>query len=127
MNAKCQKAIQTKLAKGLLDMIILEQLEKESMHGYQLITTIRKSFGVYFGPSTIYPLLAQLEKKGQLQSVWNMTGDRPRKEYKLTEEGKSLLSMTEMTLAMICQQMNPEKAPKPQTMNFVMALKTINH
>ena len=32
-----QKQIQTKLTKGLLDMIILQYLEKESMHGYQLI------------------------------------------------------------------------------------------
>jgi hypothetical protein len=30
-----QKQIQTKLTKGLLDMIILQYLEKESMHGYQ--------------------------------------------------------------------------------------------
>jgi Transcriptional regulator PadR-like family len=52
-----QKETQTKLTKGLLDMIILEYLNKESMHGYQVITKIRKEFGIYFGPSTIYPLL----------------------------------------------------------------------
>ncbi len=32
-----------------------------------------KTYGVYFGPSTIYPLLALLEKKGYVKSVWNMT------------------------------------------------------
>jgi hypothetical protein len=51
-----QKEIQTKLTKGLLDMIILQFLDQEPMHCYQLITKIRKNFGVYFGPSTIYPL-----------------------------------------------------------------------
>jgi hypothetical protein len=35
----------------------------QPMHGYQIITKIRKTFGVYFGPSTIYPLLGALEKK----------------------------------------------------------------
>ena len=55
MNNDNKKQAQTKLTKGLLDMIILQYLEDESMHGYQLITTIRKGFGVYFGPSTIYP------------------------------------------------------------------------
>ena len=58
-----QKETQTKLTKGLLDMIILQYLDKESMHGYQLITKIRKGFGVYFGPSTVYPLLGLTGEK----------------------------------------------------------------
>ena len=37
-------------------MIILQFLDQEPMHGYQVITKIRKNFGVYFGPSTVYPL-----------------------------------------------------------------------
>jgi PadR family transcriptional regulator, regulatory protein PadR len=108
LNAKIVKETQTKLAKGLLDTIILEQLQKESLHGYQLITNIRKGFGVYFGPSTIYPLLGQLEKKGYVQSAWNMTSDRPRKEYTLTQQGKSLLSITENTLMMMCQRLTQQ-------------------
>jgi DNA-binding PadR family transcriptional regulator len=99
------KQIQTKLTKGLLDMIILQYLEKESMHGYQVITTIRKGFGVYFGPSTIYPLLGALEKKGYVKSTWNMDAQRPRKIYELTNEGKNLLHYTENTLNLICKNM----------------------
>ena len=100
-----QKEAQTKLTKGLLDMIILQYLEQESMHGYQLITKIRKSFGVYFGPSTVYPLLGLLEKKGYVKSAWNMDSERPRKVYKLTNEGKNLLSFTESSLNLICKNM----------------------
>jgi PadR family transcriptional regulator, regulatory protein PadR len=100
-----QKQIQTKLTKGLLDMIILQYLEKESMHGYQVISKIRKGFGVYFGPSTIYPLLGSLEKKGYVKSVWNMNTQRPRKVYELTNEGKNLLNYTENTLNLICKNM----------------------
>jgi PadR family transcriptional regulator PadR len=98
-----QKEVQTKLTKGLLDTIILQYLSKESMHGYQLITTIRKSFGIYFGPSTIYPLLGQLEKKGYVKSSWNMDSERPRKVYSLTNDGKSLLSFVESSLNLICK------------------------
>jgi PadR family transcriptional regulator PadR len=105
MNTNNQKQAQTKLTKGLLDMIILQYLENESMHGYQLITKIRKSFGVYFGPSTIYPLLGLLEKKGYLKSLWNMDSERPRKVYTLTTEGKDVLSFTESSLNMICKSM----------------------
>lgn len=105
MNPNNQKEAQTKLTKGLLDMIILQYLENESMHGYQLITKIRKGFGVYFGPSTVYPLLGLLEKKGYVKSLWNMDSERPRKVYTLTKEGKDVLSFTESSLNMICKNM----------------------
>jgi len=108
MNAKNQKETQTKLTKGLLDMIILQHLEKEDMYGYQLITSIRKNFGVYFGPSTIYPLLGQLEKKGNLTSTWHMDSERPHKVYQLTSQGKELLNATQNALVMICQRISPE-------------------
>jgi DNA-binding PadR family transcriptional regulator len=100
-----QKETQTKLTKGLLDMIILEYLQQEPMHGYQLITKIRKAFGVYFGPSTVYPLLGALEKKGYLSSTWNMDTDRPRKVYQISNDGKSVLSFTENSLNAICRSM----------------------
>ena len=105
MNINNQKEAQTKLTKGLLDMIILQYLEHESMHGYQLITTVRKGFGIYFGPSTVYPLLGLLEKKGYVKSTWNMDAERPRKVYTLTNEGKDVLNFTENSLNLICKNM----------------------
>ena len=105
MNINNQKEAQTKLTKGLLDMIILQYLEHESMHGYQLIIKIRKSFGVYFGPSTVYPLLGLLEKKGYVKGIWNMDAERPRKVYNLTNEGKDVLNFTENSLNLICKTM----------------------
>jgi PadR family transcriptional regulator PadR len=106
MNNNYQKETQTKLTKGLLDMIVLQYLDKESMHGYQLITKIRKGFGVYFGPSTIYPLLGTLEKKGFVNSEWNMNSERPRKIYSLTSNGQSMLDFTEESLNLICRKIS---------------------
>ena len=100
-----QKEVQSKLTKGLLDLIVLQLLDAQPMHGYQIITKIRKNFGVYFGPSTVYPLLSLLEKKGQVESTWNMKGQRPRKVYELTNQGKSVLNFTENSLNMICKKM----------------------
>jgi PadR family transcriptional regulator PadR len=102
--ANAQKEVQTKLAKGLLDLIILQYLNLQPMHGYQVITKIRKSFGVYFGPSTIYPFMAQLEKKGYIKSHWNMDSERPRKVYTLTHDGKVMLNFTEDSLNLLCQK-----------------------
>ncbi len=121
MNIKNQKETQVKLAKGLLDMIILQHLQKQSMHGYQLITSIRKDFGVYFGPSTIYPLLGLMEKKGVVQSSWNMTTQRPRKIYQLTNQGKELLHATQNSLLMICQKISPEITLKTQVSPPILA------
>ncbi|NLE05129.1 MAG: PadR family transcriptional regulator [Crenarchaeota archaeon] len=103
-----QKEIQTKLTKGLLDMIILQFLDQEPMHGYQVITKIRKSFGVYFGPSTVYPLLNTLEKKGYVKSEWNMDSERPRKVYVLTGDGQTVLNFTEGSLNLICKTLSSD-------------------
>ena len=100
------KEVQVKLMKGLLDMVVLQFLNSQPMHGYQIITKIRKTFGVYFGPSTIYPLLGTLEKKGFCKSEWNMSTERPRKVYKLTTEGQSLLNFTEDSLNFICRKIS---------------------
>jgi PadR family transcriptional regulator, regulatory protein PadR len=105
MTNNCQKEIQTKLAKGLLDMIVLQLIDSQPMHGYQVITKIRKTFGIYFGPSTVYPLLATLEKKGYLKSEWNMASEKPRKVFTITTVGQTMLKFTENSLGLICRTM----------------------
>jgi DNA-binding PadR family transcriptional regulator len=98
--------VEAKLMKGLLDLVILNYLRVSSMHGYQIISSIRKNFGVYFGPSTVYPLLNTLETKGYIKSQWDLGNDRPRKVYSLTIEGEKLLSFTESSLSHICQKLS---------------------
>ena len=102
------KNIQAKLTKGLLDLIILQLLDNNPMHGYQIITKIRKTFGVYFGPSTIYPLLNTLEKKGLVKSEWNMTFERPRKIYSLTSNGQNMLNFSEESIKLICRKITAQ-------------------
>ena len=99
------REVQIKLMRGLLDLVILQFLKVEPMHGYRVITNIRSNFGVYFGPSTIYPLLGVLEKKGYIRSQWDLNNDRPRKVYSLTPEGDNLLNGTEESLNSICRRL----------------------
>jgi PadR family transcriptional regulator, regulatory protein PadR len=99
-----QKEVQVKLAKGLLELIILQMLNTQPVHGYEVITNIRKSYGVYFGPSTIYPLLSTLEKKKYVKSKWDMTKERPRKVYQITCDGQAVLSFSENSLNLLCQK-----------------------
>ena len=61
MNGFTIKKVDKQLTKGLLDLIVLGMLKNQSIHGYGIISGIRKNFGIYFGPSTIYPFLKNLE------------------------------------------------------------------
>jgi DNA-binding PadR family transcriptional regulator len=104
--ADLENDVQQKLIKGLLDYIVLRFLNARQMHGYELISAIKKAFNVYFGPSTVYPLLATLEQKGYISSHWDMGNDRPRKIYTLTSKGNNSLVFTEDTLNVITQKLN---------------------
>ena len=106
MNNQTIRKAEIKLVRGLLDLVVLGLLKENNLHGYGIITSIRKNFGVYFGPSTVYPLLGELEKKGTIKSEWDMTHDRPRKVYALTADGKSLLVGAEESLYQICNRLN---------------------
>ena len=100
------REVEIKLMRGLLDLIILQFLKTKPMHGYNIITSIRKNFGVYFGPSTIYPLLGVLEEKGYIKSQWNLKCERPKKVYSLTPDGTTLLKGTEESLNHICRKLS---------------------
>jgi len=105
MNGLKLRKIQTKLMRGLLDFVVLRFLGSHPMHGYQIITDLRRNFGVYFGPSTIYPLLSDLEEKGYIESCWDTENDRPRKVYSVTPQGSELLNYTEDSLNQIYRKL----------------------
>lgn len=91
IDSNAAKAVRDHILKGLLDLIVLQFLSGQPMHGYQIITKIRKTFSTYYGPSTIYPLLCSMERKGYVTSQWSMVGERPRKTYTITPKGQNLL------------------------------------
>lgn len=105
MNHKARE-VQIKLMRGLLDLVVLQYLRAHPMHGYQVISSLRKNFGVYFGPSTIYPLLSTLEGKGYIKSQWDLQNERPRKVYTITPQGLDLLACTEESLVHIYRKLS---------------------
>ncbi len=105
VNGFAMKQVDKGLTKGMLDLVVLGLLKTNSMHGYGIIMSIRKNFGIYFGPSTVYPFLKGLEKKGYIKSQWDMKNDRPRKEYSLTPKGDSFLVGAEQSLRTFCHRL----------------------
>jgi PadR family transcriptional regulator PadR len=95
------KDFKLSVVRALLPHIILERLNVEPAHGYKLIRLIRKRCGVYFGPSTVYPLLNRLEDEGYVTSEWVLNGERPQKVYKITAKGKAFLGQTTAELTLL--------------------------
>jgi DNA-binding PadR family transcriptional regulator len=108
-----------KLMRGLLDLVVLQFLRAQPMHGYQIITSLRKQFGVYFGPSTIYPLLSVLEENGYIKSHWDLENDRPRKVYGITSQGTELLGCTEDSLTHIYRKLSISASRGPIVGNML--------
>jgi len=83
------------LKKGSAELLILSLLEHESRHGYELCKQIeaRSRGAVTFNVASLYPVLYRLEKRGWAEGRWvEKPGQRRRRYYRLTTEGKRILA-----------------------------------
>lgn len=79
------------LYKGSLSTIILKLLgDNGRMYGYQITQEVKKISGGEFTitEGALYPMLHRLEGEGLLDVEMEMTGNRMRKYYSLTKNGK---------------------------------------
>ncbi len=88
------------LQKGSAGMIVLALLEARPRHGYEIAALIESQSGsqLQFHVSSLYPLLYRLERKGWLEGRWvEKAGERRRRFYKLTREGRKALAAQRRT------------------------------
>src|ERR1044071_7004852 len=88
------------LKKGSAELLILSLLESRPRHGYDISKLIEaRSGGVLkFNVASLYPLLYRLEKRGWIEGRWvEKAGQRRRRHYKLTPEGKKVLAAQRST------------------------------
>jgi PadR family transcriptional regulator PadR len=82
------------LLKGTLDMLILQTLTVQPMHGYAVAQHIERLSGDVLAveQGSLYPALERLQKKGWVTSKWGAspTGRRAR-YYTLTTAGRRQL------------------------------------
>ena len=76
-----RKKLAIKFVRADLEEIFLSRVLKGPVHGYSFIAEVKDRYGVFFGPSTIYPLINSLEENGYVSSQWRTDTERPRKEY----------------------------------------------
>ena len=92
-NTKYQNRIE--LLQGTLDMLILQALQREPMHGYAIAQVIRSRSGDVLTVETgsLYPALHRLERQKWVKSEWKLTESKQRaKYYQLTALGKKQLT-----------------------------------
>lgn len=86
------------LTKGTLQPIILKLVNsREKMYGYEITQEVKKmtSGKIDISEGALYPILHKLEAKGVLDTEKVYIGKRVRKYYKVTKEGKQMV--TEVT------------------------------
>jgi transcriptional regulator len=82
------------LKKGSAELLILSLVEARPRHGYEISKLIENRSGgsLSFHVASLYPLLYRLEKRGWIKGQWvEKAGQRRRRYYKLTPEGKKVL------------------------------------
>ena len=83
------------LKKGSAELLILSLVEFQARHGYEIgkLIELRSGGSLSFRVASLYPLLYRLEKRGWIQGRWvEKPGQRRRRYYRLTEEGRKVLS-----------------------------------
>jgi DNA-binding PadR family transcriptional regulator len=71
---------------------ILTILYEGPAHGYSIINRFKKRVKKEVSPSLVYPFLQQLEEKGFVTHTIQPVGEKERKIFELTQEGKTLCS-----------------------------------
>jgi PadR family transcriptional regulator, regulatory protein PadR len=86
------------ILRGTLDLLILNAVAGEPMHGYGIAAAIGAATGerLRVQEGVLYPTLRKLEARGDLASAWGRTeSGRDARYYELTARGRRQLRAQE--------------------------------
>ena len=81
--------------KGSADLLILALINEQALHGYDIARQIEERSGgtLQFTLASLYATLYRLEERGLLRGRWvERAGQRRRRYYRITENGKAILT-----------------------------------
>lgn len=84
----------TDLMQGTLELLILNTLARESMHGYGIVQRIHEAAQdlLKVEDGSLYPALYRMEERGLIKSEWGVSeNNRRAKFYTLTRTGRKKL------------------------------------
>jgi transcriptional regulator len=94
------RALDRELKRGSAELLILSLLDARPRHGYDLSKLIETRSGGHlrFHIDSLYPLLYRLEERDWIKGTWvEKAGERRRRVYKLTAEGRRVLASQRRT------------------------------
>ncbi|KYH40178.1 MAG: PadR-like family transcriptional regulator [Candidatus Bathyarchaeota archaeon B26-2] len=103
--------IRKRLVRSLMDILILDELKKRSLSGYDITLLIHKSFNFPVSPGSVYSVLYSLEREGLIRGF--LRGKK--RVYMLTSKGEmavdAVLNMNRRILYLISRIL-PEENPE---------------
>lgn len=90
-----EQPIDREWKKGSAELLILSLLDPLPRHGYEIGKLIeqRSRGALRFHAASLYPLLYRLEERGWIEGRWiEKSGQRRRRYYQLTAEGRKVLA-----------------------------------
>src|SRR6476646_5904732 len=109
MTDNHSRVLDRELKKGSAELLILSLIEARPRHGYEISKLIesRSDGTIKFNIASLYPLLYRLEKRGWIKGRWiEKAGERRRRYYRLTTEGKKILRAQRSTWAAFVAAIN---------------------
>ena len=84
----------SQLRKGAAELAVLACLERTESYGLDLLERVVADGGLALTEGTLYPLLHRLQRDGKIESRWveDEGASHPRKYYRLTDDGATLLA-----------------------------------
>lgn len=81
------------IRRGALSLAILATILGGESYGYNIMKRLSQEeyTALQVEPSTTYPLLRRLEKRGILEGKWSETSGKRRRLYFVTQEGRTVL------------------------------------
>src|SRR5580698_6479942 len=89
-----RKPEQRDLFRGALEMMVLQSLLRQPMHGYALVQYIKQRSNqlLQVEEGSLYPALQRLLKEGLLKAEWEISAsNRKVRTYRITAAGKKHL------------------------------------
>ena len=94
------RRLDRELKKGSAELLILSLVEDQPRHGYDISKLIDQRSGgrLKFHVASLYPLLYRLEERAWIAGKWlERAGQRRRRYYRLTAEGRRVLARQRTT------------------------------
>jgi DNA-binding PadR family transcriptional regulator len=76
-----------RIVRDFLDILILAELQKGPMSGYDVIGFVHDKYRLLISSGTVYSVMYSLERKGLISGVWTQR----KRVYKLTEGGEKTI------------------------------------